>query len=364
MGQRVQRRKTEVSDSEMKAAIANSWRSLFGETPTEEQVALIMAHIDLETGHRKAMWNYNIGNITTDGSSDYYDDLTTEEQISPGQWKSMNLKYRAYPSLQDGVLSYLRTLSKNPRYANAWKHIIEPDPEAYSKALKSGGYYTASEKGYTKTLKTLYEGRLGLTKEQLTLENPRLSRKIDKELKERGVQLDNKEFEELISSLEEDEDLENFLEQEQDFNIGKGKDFEVDFEKLLKEIMASKKDYFKYLPNNIITIKLSSDNFENSIECARILSSALDEELESKSFTHTDGNNVEVECSIPGPQNICVRAVKEITEEVLSSFYTATKKIGSITVSADLKVNSKSFYPEISFKTAAINHRKFLLKFI
>ena len=159
MGKRVDKIKTPVSEYEMGLAMIKGWEKLFGERPSKEQVSLLMAQNALETGHRKSMWNYNVGNITTNGKDpyDYFDTLPTNEQIAPGKWKKMNLKYRAYPNLEAGVLDYLKFLSQNSRYASAWRHILNPDPVNFSKKLKEANYYTANEAPYTKTLKSLFE---------------------------------------------------------------------------------------------------------------------------------------------------------------------------------------------------------------
>src|SRR5574339_270958 len=156
-GKRVERVRTPVSESQMADAIIRVWRTKFGSNPSKEQVAMVLAQNDLETGHRKSMWNFNVGNITTDGKGgfDYFDDLTTDEQISPGVWKKMNLKYRAYPDLDGGVKDYINLLSGG-RYTKAWQHILNPDPASFSKALKEAGYYTANEAPYTKNLVSLF----------------------------------------------------------------------------------------------------------------------------------------------------------------------------------------------------------------
>ncbi len=374
MGQRVKRFKTQVSESEMASAIIRVWQSLFGEQPTKEQVSLLMAHIDLETGHRQSMWNYNVGNITTDGSHNYFDDLTTNEQMSPGKWEKKNLKYKAYNNLDEGVKNYLSMISKDTgRYYKAWQHILNPNPEEYSKALKSAKYYTANEPEYTKILKSLYNKRTKTSptdfssSSEIAKKDPKLRKNIDSILEKEEVDLSDQEIDQVISALDED-DLENLSESKL-LEISENKDdLESSINELLnelKKIKANKTNNHINRPhNNIFTIKLSSNNVNNSIECANILCFALDEELKSKSFTHTDGNDVEVECNIIGPENLCVEAVKEITDAVINSFYTVTKKIGHATINAELKVNSYSCYPTINIKTALINHRKFLLKFI
>lgn len=156
MGKRVPRVKTEVSEAQMAKALIDAWQKLFGSMPAKEQIAMLLSQNALETGHRKFMYNYNIGNVTTNGKGKYnfYDDLTTDEQISPGKWKKMNLKYRAFDTLEEGALDYIQFLKNN--YSGAWQHIMHPNPEEYSRALKKGGYYTANEAPYTRNMVSLF----------------------------------------------------------------------------------------------------------------------------------------------------------------------------------------------------------------
>lgn len=120
----------------------------------------------------------------------------------------------------------------------------------------------------------------------------------------------------------------------------------------------------KLLPSHPITIKVYSNNINNSIEFSRVLCAMLDEELESKSFTHTDGNNVEIECNIAGPPAICLTAVKELTNCAVNGFKKATQKIGGINIDTKVKLYKKSKYPPITLTAAKTNYRQFIVKFI
>lgn len=126
----------------------------------------------------------------------------------------------------------------------------------------------------------------------------------------------------------------------------------------------NKKLYKKYLPINQIVIGIDTPNHTDAVEFARILCSTLDEELLSQSYTHTDGQKVEVECSIPGPEEECSEVVKQLSNAVSEAFHLATSKIGGIKVKIDCIMNKKSSYQQINFKSANLQHRKFLLKFI
>lgn len=341
MGERVERVQTYVTEPQMAQAIIEAWRELFGAEPSKEQVTMVLAQNALETGNRKSMWNFNVGNITTDGKGqfDYYDDLTTDEQIKPGVWKKMNLKYRAYQSLRDGMIDYLKLLSGG-HYASAWQHILHPDPVAFSKALKAGGYYTADESKYTKALTGLYsqisksdsyekaqEGNVGQTPSMVAM------RRRAPSAPSGGLEaILNNYIEKILAAASSDVSL--------------------------------KKIYKQSLPNHNILIQITAPDHTSAIEFSRVLCTALDEDLLSSSYPHTDGHLVEVECSIAGPQKECFAAVQQMTQAVAETFKDATSKIGGIVVKNKCIMDKKSSYQPISPRTADTNYRKFLLKFV
>jgi hypothetical protein len=125
-----------------------------------------------------------------------------------------------------------------------------------------------------------------------------------------------------------------------------------------------KRLYKEALPNNDILIKITAPDHTIAVEFSRVLCSALDEDLLSTSYPHTDGHSVEIECSIPGPGKECFAAVYQMSHAISEAFKDATAKIGGITVKIDCSMNKKSSYQPISHKTADTNYRKFLLKFI
>lgn len=125
-----------------------------------------------------------------------------------------------------------------------------------------------------------------------------------------------------------------------------------------------KRLYKKALPNHDILIKIAAPDYTSAVEFSRVLCSALDEDLLSTSYTYTDGQEVEVECSIPGPATECFAAVEQMTQAVAETFQDATAKIGGISIKAECVINKKSSYQPISLRTAGANYRKFLLKFV
>jgi hypothetical protein len=126
---------------------------------------------------------------------------------------------------------------------------------------------------------------------------------------------------------------------------------------------SNKSLYKKYLPHNNIIIKINSNNYTNSVEFGRVLCSILDEELMSKSFVHTDGKNIEVECSIPGPSNNCLNIVKQLTSAAQEAFEEATLKIGGVEVKSSFIMDKKSSYQPINLKIALQQYDTFTRKF-
>lgn len=192
----------------------------------------------------------------------------------------------------------------------------------------------------------------------------------------------------LVAQQDQDEDIfENYLSQHQDKDISEMLGLSekpsqnispqstpsgpANIDNLLEEYMEKTKEnlpykqaYNKYLPSNNILIKIKSNNFTNAVEFGNILCNALDEELMSKAFVHADGENVEVACTISGPEILCYQAVKQLSSELTKIFKTATKKIGGVHIDTYCFLDSKSSLQPISLKTANIQHRNFLLKFI
>lgn len=330
MGQRVNRVKTQVSEPQMAQAIIAAWRELFHTVPTKQQVNLILAQNAFETGHRKSMYNYNVGNITTNGKGpfNFYDDLTTKEQVNRGVWKSMNLKYRAYPSLKDGVKDYLNFLS-GKNYSQAWQHILHPNPAAFSKALKNSGYYTADEKPYTEGLTRLYS-QIGKSNSYELARNNQVVPL--RPAKPAGGFINN------VENL-----LDHFLKQ--------------------VAAMDNKKLYKKYLPHHKATVAVSASDRTNAIEFARILSLALNEELGATASIHGE-DQIEVECTIAGPEKECFAAVEQLSNSVAEVFQESTSKFGGISIKTKLFTNKTSSYQLVDISKLEVEHRKFLLKMV
>lgn len=338
MGKQVPKTSTPVSDAQMSQAISNVWQRLFGTPASPEQVHIIMAQNAIETGrNRKSMHNYNVGNIIVG--------TTNHDYFLGGDWmyadkaqtvkKPITQKFRAYNSLEEGVQDYLNLLSKSKRYANAWQHIMNPNIRAYSKALHDAGYYGAKEEEYTKGLLAQYNS---FSKTKVPSANPSQQAQPTQVAQQSD-----------FSNL--DNIMKKYLQQ-------------MGFQAAANTTYELKKIYNSHLPTHDILIRISAPDYASAIEFAGILSTALDEDLLTTSYLHTDGHDVEIECSIAGPEKTCFDAVQQMADAVSETFKDATAKIGGVSVKTQQIMNKKSSYQPISPRTADTNHRKFLLKFI
>jgi hypothetical protein len=143
--QELTRTSTPVSEPEMVRALSDAAQQLYGVQLSKPQMALLIAQNNLETGHRKAMYNFNIGNITHapgDGF-DYYVGLD-HIRNKQGEWVPINLKFRSYPNLLSATKDYIKFLNRHGG-GSIWQSILNQDPVGFSKALKRSGYYGADE---------------------------------------------------------------------------------------------------------------------------------------------------------------------------------------------------------------------------
>jgi hypothetical protein len=344
MDKQVERVKTSISEPQMIQAVIAVWRSMFGDTPSKEQVSMILAQNNLETGSRANMYNYNVGNIThTQG--DGFDYWQSPDWHYNAQHEKVyyTAKFRAYPDLETGVRDYLKLLNSK-HYAGAFQYIVHPDPAGFSKALKAGGYYTADEKDYTAGVQAQFNKVNKSDSYEVAM-----SGKIPPAPAVSPAGVTSPTTQQKPSMLA---NLEKILD-------SYTKTFSV-----ASEEMSLKRLYKRALPTHNVLIQITAPDYNSAIEFSRILSTALDEDLLSTSYPYSDGRKVEVECSIQGPEKECFAAVKQMTVALAEIFKDATHKIGGITVNTACFMNKKSSYQPISLRTAGTNYRKFLLKFI
>jgi hypothetical protein len=121
---------------------------------------------------------------------------------------------------------------------------------------------------------------------------------------------------------------------------------------------------YKALPTHRFLLPIQAPDHNCAIEFGRILSSALEEDLLATAHLHSDGERVEVECQIQGPQKTCQLAVQQMSEAISEAFQHATLKIGGLSATAQcLPDQTSSFYP-LHYAQAAAHYRQFQLRFL
>jgi hypothetical protein len=137
---------TPMRASDAAAAISNAYTSVVGAPPSKATLAVLVSQWSLETGGGRAMMDYNFGGIkgrSPGGQSVSYP--TTEG--AGDEARSVVDSFRAYSSPQEGAVDYVRLL--RDRFPNALAQARAGNPAGFVHALKSGGYFTGSEKAYT-----------------------------------------------------------------------------------------------------------------------------------------------------------------------------------------------------------------------
>jgi len=145
--------RTPATSVEWTVAAIRAWKKAFGSYPTASQLAVLFGQWMFETGGG-AFWNYNIGNVkhVTGDGYDWFDLPGTWEVNAAGQRYTLpegdpGRRFRAYPSLDDGMAHHLAFL-RNNRYKSAWPYVESGDPRGFVFALKRQGYFTGNENEY------------------------------------------------------------------------------------------------------------------------------------------------------------------------------------------------------------------------
>ena len=146
---------------EFMRAVRSGLETLTGKTPSREFVAILTAQCALESGRWKSMHRNNPGNIKASESYEYlYCQFRCNEVIhGKVEWfdpPHAQCNFRAFYDLETGVIDYLRFLMGRKRYAAAWVAAERGDAVGFVRALKLGGYFTADEAPYTRSVVSLF----------------------------------------------------------------------------------------------------------------------------------------------------------------------------------------------------------------
>lgn len=143
---------TPVTVAQMRAAIAKAYQTLNGHAPPPGTVDILTAQAALETGNGTKMNNFNFGGIKGHSPSGQTAHYMTREVLNG---KSVHLQqgFRAYRSLDEGAIDFVSTLQSH--FGGAMAQAQRGSIDGFAGALKSAGYYTASESEYASALHAL-----------------------------------------------------------------------------------------------------------------------------------------------------------------------------------------------------------------
>ena len=148
----VEPQRTPVTRADLRAAIGRALARSDGKPPTDELVDMLTAHASLETASGERMYNFNFGGIKGASASGNTAVCRTHEVLG-GKDVVIKDGFRAYGSLDEGALDYVRTMKS--RFGGALLPAARGDVNGFAGALKKAHYYTASEADYARGLTSL-----------------------------------------------------------------------------------------------------------------------------------------------------------------------------------------------------------------
>ena len=174
-------RRTPVTPEQVFLSLATAWQMVVGQPPSRDVLHILHAQSALETGHWKAVMNYNLGGAKKHGTCDWTHFTTTERlsfetadkyisssrpgaevtvlKVEPG-FKTLRFSGKqsinCFPSWEDldsAARDHVALLMR--RFPSAIDRAKAGDVDGYVKELKRRGYFTASEDDYMKAVRSI-----------------------------------------------------------------------------------------------------------------------------------------------------------------------------------------------------------------
>jgi flagellum-specific peptidoglycan hydrolase FlgJ len=134
--------------------MADAYQAIVAETPSRTTILSLMAQWALETGNGGQCNNYNPAGLKWYAGDPHDYAVYPTREVVHGQWVTVSLAFKAYPTLEAGLEDYLKLLQG--RYGAAWPALVSGDMAAFAHALKQRGYYTAPEAEYAAGLQARF----------------------------------------------------------------------------------------------------------------------------------------------------------------------------------------------------------------
>jgi hypothetical protein len=143
--------RTPCSDQELEASLSWAFTQLTGFAPSDATLAILCAHVALETGHMASMVCFNPGNYKRGPGPDYCTFQTFEYVGNPPVKTTVMAEFSAWPDFNSAFAFYVGAFSKH--WPEAWAGALAGDADAFCAGLKARGYYSAPEQLYSAGVK-------------------------------------------------------------------------------------------------------------------------------------------------------------------------------------------------------------------
>lgn len=147
-------RSTVSTPQEIYASLGKAWQAYQSSAPSRSSLLVLLSQWSLETGGGGASMNHNMAGIKhVPGDGHDYATYPTHEVIG-GVDTVLPQNFRAYASLDAGVLDWMHVLLST--FGFAWPAVVAGDTADFAHRLKIRGYYTAPENAYAAGLAARY----------------------------------------------------------------------------------------------------------------------------------------------------------------------------------------------------------------
>ncbi|MEI8257008.1 MAG: glucosaminidase domain-containing protein, partial [Deltaproteobacteria bacterium] len=153
--ERVATQRTPLTRAQIRDALSSAYQSRHGTAIQPGALDVLTAHVCHETGGGRSMFNHNFGGIKGVSPEGQTTVCGTQEYIQ-GHATSLRLGFRAYDSTESGASDYLGLLER--RYAPALAAANRRDTEGFVHELHAGGYFSAPEADYARSMRSLTGG--------------------------------------------------------------------------------------------------------------------------------------------------------------------------------------------------------------
>jgi hypothetical protein len=146
-GNKIPKEPTPIDPLSLAAVLRDGHHAIVGEFPSANRLGVAWSQNMLEHARGNAVWCHNLGNVSAFGAwpGDYYV-IRVKEQLQPGVWKDVDMRFRAHADFVDGARDYWRIITG--RYAPALPAFDAGDARAAAHDLHALGYFTANEAPY------------------------------------------------------------------------------------------------------------------------------------------------------------------------------------------------------------------------